>query len=63
MSCYLETIDKSPNVNPPFCMYYGEDYDCENCKLTEKEKNDFIKEAEKVQEYFMKQSKRKRRKK
>lgn len=63
MSCYLETIDRSPNVNPPFCMYYGEDYDCETCKLTKKEKDSFVKEAEKAQEYFMRQSKRKGRKK
>lgn len=65
MGCYLETIDKSPNVEPPYCMYYGEDYDCQNCWLTEEEKDRFVREAEKAQDYISKQietNKKKRRK-
>jgi len=58
--CVLYVEDHSPNVNPPFCMKYGEDYDCENCRFTEQEKDKFLKDAEKFQEEMERQANRRR---
>ena len=44
--CECGIIDKSPNVNPPFCMIYGEDFDCENCTATDEEKHRYALMAE-----------------
>jgi len=38
-SCVCGYIDYSPCVNPPYCMIKGEDYDCDQCVVTEEEKN------------------------
>lgn len=61
MSCYLEVIDKSPNVEPPYCRYYGGDYYCATCMLTEKEKDEFMKKSERFQDLFEKQDMKRRR--
>ena len=61
-NCSLHVEDHSPDVNPPFCRYYGDDYDCENCKLTEQEKDKLLLDAEKHCEMLEKQIKKNKRK-
>ena len=41
-SCVCGYIDHSPCVNPPYCMIKGEDYDCDQCVVTEEEKDKAI---------------------
>ena len=61
-NCSLYIEDHSPNVEPPFCRYYGDNYDCENCKLTEEEKDKLLLEADRETELLEKQIKRNKRK-
>ena len=61
-NCSLYHEDHSPDVIPPFCRYYGDDYDCENCKLTEQEKDKLLLDAEKHLEMIEKQIKENKRK-
>lgn len=38
-NCECGVIDTSPNVNPPYCMIYGEDWSCAECKATDEDKH------------------------
>ena len=54
-SCACGYIDHSPCVNPPYCMIKGEDYDCDQCVVTEEEKNKAVSIREEYEEQAEKQ--------
>jgi len=54
-SCVCGYIDHSPCVNPPYCMIKGEDYDCDQCVVTEEEKNKAVGIREEYEELAEKQ--------
>lgn len=53
--CVCGYIDHSPCVNPPYCMIKGEDYDCDQCVVTEEEKNKAVGIREEYEELAEKQ--------
>lgn len=50
-NCVCGYIDHSPCVNPPHCMIKGEDYDCDQCVVTEEEKNKAVDIREEYETY------------
>lgn len=45
-NCDCGVIDTSPSVNQPYCIIYGEDFDCDRCTATQVEKDEYIKRLE-----------------